>query len=77
MYEQLESAAKKAVAFDCRPEVKEYHSLLLGQVIAKRMNFETADSRPLVEVMRDKWLAHEAFDSLRNTPEFQRIIAML
>ena len=77
VYEQLESAAKKAIAFDCRPEVKEYHSLLLGKVIAKRMNFETADSRPLAEVMRDKWLAHSTFDSLRNTSEFQRIVAML
>lgn len=28
-------------------------------------------------VMRDKWLAYEAFDSLRNTPEFQRIVARL
>ena len=76
-YEQLEVAAKKAIAFDCRPEVQEYHSLLLGHVSAKRVDFEMADTRPLTSIMRDTWLQHETFDSLRNTAEFQRIVAML
>ena len=77
VYEQLELAARKAIDFDNRPETEEYNSLLLGNVTEKRIDFETADTRPLTRIMRDKWLSDNAFDSIRNTPEFKKIISML
>ena len=77
VYEQLELAARKAIDFDNRPETEEYNSLLLGNVTEKRIDFETADTRPLTTIMRDKWLSDDAFDSIRNTPEFKKIISML
>lgn len=77
VYEQLELAARKAIDFDNRPETEEYNSLLLGNVTEKRIDFETADTRPLTKIMRDKWLTDNAFDSIRNTPEFEKIISML
>lgn len=77
VYEQLELAARKAIDFDNRPETEEYNSLLLGNVTEKRIDFETADTRPLTKIMRDKWLSDNAFDSIRNTPEFEKIISML
>lgn len=77
VYEQLELAARKAIDFDNRPETEEYKSLLLGNVTEKRIDFETADTRPLTTIMRDKWLSDDAFDSIRNTPEFEKIISML
>ena len=77
VYEQLELAARKAIDFDNRPETEEYNSLLLGNVTEKRIDFETADTRPLTKIMRNKWLSDNAFDSIRNTPEFEKIISML
>ena len=77
VYEQLELAARKAIDFDNRPETEEYNSLLLGNVTEKRIDFETADTRPLTKIMRDKWLSDNAFDTIRNTPEFEKIISML
>ena len=77
VYEQLELAARKAIDFDNRPKTEEYNSLLLGNVTEKRIDFETADTRPLTKIMRDKWLSDNAFDSIRNTPEFEKIISML
>lgn len=77
VYEQLDLAARKAIDFDNRPETEEYNSLLLGNVTEKRIDFETADTRPLTKIMRDKWLSDNAFDSIRNTPEFEKIISML
>ena len=77
VYEQLELAARKAIDFDNRPETEEYNSLLRGNVTEKRIDFETADTRPLTKIMRDKWLSDNAFDSIRNTTEFEKIISML
>lgn len=76
-FKELELAAQKAIAFDNRDEIQEYTSLLLGKITLKRIDFETADTRPLSEIMRDKWLADEVFDSVRNTTEFQEIISSL
>lgn len=77
VYKHLESAAKRAIDFDGRPEIEEYNSLLLGNVKVKRTDFETADTRPLTEIMRNSWLSDTAFDSIRNTPEFEKIESML
>ena len=77
VYEQLELAIKKATTFDTRPEIQSFSSLLLGELTVKRSNFDTADTRPLCEIIRDKWLTHNDFDFIRHTPEFNKIIAML
>lgn len=74
---ELNLSAKKAIDFDNRPEIQEYNSLLLGTVEERRINFETADSRPLAEIMRDELLANEAFNFIEDTPELKRIIAVL
>ena len=75
--DELKLAARCAQAFDERPEVQCFDSLLLGRVEWKRTDFETGDSRPLREIMREKWLASGDFDSIRQTREFQDVIKML
>ncbi len=76
-FEALSRAAELADAFDNRPEIIETHSLLLGNETHRRTNFDTADTRTLREIMRDKWLASSDFDSIRNTAEFKEIISKL
>ena len=75
--EHLRLAAKAVIDFDNRPEVQEHHSLLLGTVVYKRNDFETADSRPTREIMRDTWLAAEEFKSIREADDFKVIMEML
>ncbi len=71
--ERLRRAAECAGAFDSRPEEEEVTSLLLGSVKFRRRDFETADSRPLSEIMRDKWLMARDFDLVRELEEFKEI----
>ncbi len=75
--EKLEEAARGACAFDERPEEWKVKSLLLGVCTDRRQDFETTDSRPLCEVMRDKWMAHTDFDTIRDMGAFRRIKEML
>lgn len=72
-FRMLEEAAAGACVFDRRPKEWEVESLLLGKYTGKRQDFETTDSRPLCEVMRDKWLAHADFDVLRDMEAFKKI----
>lgn len=76
-FDELNSAARCALAFDARPEETALSSLLLGDRVVRRSDFETDDTRPLAEIMRDKWLAEEAYDSVRETKEFEAILARL
>lgn len=69
--------AAAANAFDKRPEKQNFSSILLGNVTVKRTDFETADTRSLSEIMRDKWLGSSEFDGIRNTNDFKQIIAQL
>lgn len=71
--EKLREAAEEARSFDGRPEEWEIKSLLLGKCTDRRQDFETTDSRTLCEVMRDKWMAHADFDTIRETEEFREI----
>lgn len=73
----LSSAAQAAREFDARPDSQSCSSLLLGKVNVRKQDFETADSRPLCEILREKWLADPIFDSIRNRPEFQDIFVQL
>ena len=75
--EQVKRSAVLAMAFDNRPEEEKVTSLLLGEQVRKRSNFETADSRPLCEILRDSWLADEAFDAIRDSDAFQEILEQL
>ncbi|MCH5316270.1 MAG: helix-turn-helix transcriptional regulator [Eubacterium sp.] len=75
--EHLNYGAAAAKAFDTRPDEQSFSSVLLGDIIARRIDFETADTRPLTEIMRDKWLSSSHFDNLRNTDEFKEIINTL
>ena len=76
-WEQLRFSVEAAIAFDNRPEEEKTVSLLLGEVVHKRVDYDTADSRPLREILRDKWLADEGFDPVRDCKEFQEILGML
>ena len=74
---QLEFSVESAIAFDNRPEIIKTNSLLLGERVCKRTDFETADSRLFRERVRDKWLAEKEFDPIRDTEEFKAIIKKL
>ena len=75
--EHLKLSVKSAMAFDNRPEEIKAYSFLLGERVRKRTDFETADSRPLREILRDKWLSEKEFDVIRDTKEFKAILEQL
>lgn len=75
--QQVKRSAELAMAFDNRPEEERCASLLLGERVRKRSNFETADSRPLSEILRDSWLADKAFDAIRGSDAFKAILEQL
>ncbi len=76
-FNQLKISVRCAENFDNRPEIITGSTLLLGDITENRNDFETGDSRSLCEIMRDKWLADEDFDCIRNTKEFREIIESL
>ncbi|MBQ9768117.1 MAG: helix-turn-helix transcriptional regulator [Lachnospiraceae bacterium] len=76
-FEQLRIAAAAAIAFDHRPEEEKRVTLLFGEKISKRVDYDVADSRPLHVILRDTWLAEEAFDAVRDCKEFKEILEML
>ena len=57
--------------------MKEYITLLLGESIERRSDFETDDTRTLAEITRDKWLAAKEYDCIRHTPEFKGTVDAL
>jgi len=73
----LELTVKYAHDFENRPESGSYQTLLLGEVTWKRTDFDTSDSRPICEIVRDKWLASEEFDRVRDSEEFREILEKL
>ena len=77
LFEELKLAVRYAYEFDNRPESGSYNTLLLGEITWKRTDFDTSDSRPVREILRDKWLASEDFDRVRETKEFQKILEKL
>ncbi len=74
---QLKIAAEMAIAFDNRPDELKTTSLLLGEKIRKKTDFDTADSRPLREILHDSWLTETTFDPIRDTEEFKSILEQL
>ena len=77
MYKHLYLAVDEAKAFDNFPEEQKYSSVLVGEITEKRTDFETSDTRPLTEILRDKWLLHDEFDEIRDTKEFKEIMNRL
>ncbi len=75
--EQLKISAPSAVDFDNRPEEISRDSLLMGKRTIKRTDYETADSRPLHVILRDKWLSDKAFDEMRESEGFKAVLDML
>lgn len=74
---QLERCSNSAIAFDNRPEEETIPSLVLGEQVRKKTHFETADSRPLREILRDSWLADAVFDPIRDSAAFQAVVERL
>ncbi len=77
MYKHLYIAVDEAKAFDNRPDEQKYSAVLIGEITERKLDFETSDTRPLCEILRDKWLIHDEFDLVRDTEEFKKIIDML
>ena len=75
--EHLKVAADAAIEFDHRPETEKINCLLLGTIETIRTEVETADSRPLCEIMRDKWLTAPDFDPIKDTEEIKKIMEKL
>ncbi len=73
----LAAAVRCAKAFDSRPDAITYPSLLFGEVTVRKTDFDTGDSRPLCEIVRDKWLASADFDGIRDTTEFRAVLQAL
>lgn len=69
----LERAVQAARAFDERPECGEKESLLLGKRAWKRSDYETSDSRPMIQILRDSWMQHADFDCIRQTEGFRQL----
>lgn len=77
MYKYLHLAVKYAKDFDNRPDEQKYNAVLVGEITIKRTDFETSDTRPLCEILRDKWLLHDELDPVRDSDEFKEIIKAL
>jgi len=73
----LSRAVEAAIEFDERPAGMKIVSFLLGEKIFKKINFETADSRQLREILRDSWLCDKIFDAVRDTSEFKAVVERL
>lgn len=75
--ENLNICIKHVYEFENRPDEIKTSTLLIGERIKKRTDFDTTDSRPLHEILRDSWLAEREFDSIRDTEEFKAILEQL
>lgn len=76
-FKHLHLAVDEAKAFDNRPDEQKYTAVLVGEITERKLDFETSDTRPLCEILRDKWLIHDELDIVRNTDEFKEIIKEL
>lgn len=77
MYKHLQIAVDKAKEFDNRPDEQTYSATLVGKITQRRIDFETADNRPLCDILRDKWLMNDEFNCFRDSDEFKMIIKAL
>lgn len=76
-FKHLHLAVDEAKAFDNRPDEQKYSAVLVGEITERKLDFETSDTRPLCEILRDKWLIHDELDPIRETQEFKEILNSL
>ncbi len=76
-FDYLNKAAQAAKQFDERPEEQQQSSIILGDVIVNRTDFQTSDTRTLCEIMKETWLSDKEFDSIREYAEFKKIVLSL
>ena len=76
-FKHLHFAVSEAKAFDNRPDEQKCSTVLVGEITERKLDFETSDTRPLCEILRDKWLIHDELDPVRDTDEFKAIIKEL
>ncbi|MBQ8842719.1 MAG: helix-turn-helix transcriptional regulator [Ruminiclostridium sp.] len=72
--EHIKISIQASAEFDKRPEKTETESILLGKQIINRTDYDTADSRPLQEILLNSWLQDKAFDKIRETDKYKEII---
>ena len=75
--DKLNICIKHVYEFENRPEVIKSKSILIGERTKKRTDFDTSDSRPLHEILRESWLAEKEFDAIRDTEAFKAILEQL
>ncbi|MBQ2964756.1 MAG: helix-turn-helix transcriptional regulator [Clostridia bacterium] len=76
-FKHLRLAVDEAKAFDVFPDEQKYSAVLVGEITERKLDFETSDTRPLCEILRDDWLVHDELDPVRETDEFKQIINSL
>ncbi len=76
-FKHLHLAVDEAKAFDKFPDEQKYSAVLVGEITERKLDFETSDTRPLCEILRDKWLIHDELDPVRDTEEFKEIVKSL
>ena len=76
-FKYLQIAVDNAKAFDNRPDEQKYNAVLVGEITIKRTDFETSDTRPVCEILRDKWLIHDELNCVRETEGFKAIVKQL
>ncbi len=76
-FRHLRLAVDEAKAFDNFPDEQKYIAVLVGEITERKLDFETSDTRPLCEILRDKWLIHDELDPVRETDEFKEIVKSL
>lgn len=74
VYYHLNAMTDIAKAFDNRPEIFCFSSLLLGKITENKTDNETADTRTLCDIIYSDWLTDVAFDSVRDKEEFEKIL---
>lgn len=77
MYKYLKEAVQFAKDHDNRPESWKTNSLCIGEVINYKIDFETADTRSLSDIMKNEWLLISEFDKYRNDTAFKKLFLEL
>ena len=77
MYKYLNEAIKYAKDHDNRPNSWKTYSLCLGEVQHYKTDFETADTRSLIEIFKNEWLSISDFDKYRNEDSFKELLTLL
>ncbi len=64
--DKVKIAYKAASNYDNQEQDIEIHTLLMGKSVFSRKDVETSDSRCLCDILKEKWLRHPDFDTIRD-----------